>query len=128
MATAPVKMQELMETGDAVIARFRDMLREETVTLEADGLIVCTGYTWRKEHPLLEGLAPWFQRSGDGGYKIERNYRVAADPAFAAGVFLQGFSEATHGASETVLSLLPIRAGDIVKSLLTAQAVRNYAL
>ncbi|HSG40418.1 MAG TPA: SidA/IucD/PvdA family monooxygenase [Thermoanaerobaculia bacterium] len=123
-----MEMQELMETGDAVIARFRDMLRDETVTLEADGLIVCTGYTWRKEHPLLEGLAPWFQRTGDGGYKIERNYQVAADPAFAAGVFLQGFSEATHGASETVLSLLPIRAGDIVKSLLTAQAVRNYAL
>lgn len=124
-----MEMEELMETGGAVIARFRDLLREETVTLEADGLIVCTGYTWRKEHPLLAGLAPWFRCDVNGGYKIERDYRVATDPSFAAGVFLQGFSEATHGASETVLSLLPIRAGDILKSLLNArEAVRNYAL
>jgi L-ornithine N5-monooxygenase len=124
-----MEMEELMETGDAVIARFRDLLREETVTLEADGLIVCTGYTWRKEHPLLAGLAPWFGRDGNGGYRIARDYRVTTDPSFAAGVYLQGFSEATHGASETVLSLLPIRAGDILKSLLNArEAVRNYAL
>lgn len=123
-----MEIQELMETGEAVIARFKDLLRDETVTLEADGMILCTGYTWRKEHPLLAELSPWFQRTADGGYQIERSYRVAADPAFGAGVFLQGFSEATHGASETVLSLLPIRAGDIVKSLLAAQAVRNYAL
>ncbi|HEX6901435.1 MAG TPA: SidA/IucD/PvdA family monooxygenase [Thermoanaerobaculia bacterium] len=122
-------LEELMETGDAVIARFRDLLRDETVTLEADGLIVCTGYTWRRQHPLLENLAPWFGRDGAGGYRIERDYRVATDPSFAAGVYLQGFSEQTHGASETVLSLLPIRAGDILKSLLNAQsAVRNYAL
>lgn len=124
-----MKLEELLETGDAVIARFRDLLRDETVTLEADGLIVCTGYTWRRQHPLLEGLAPWFGRDGAGGYRIGRDYRVATDPSFAAGVYLQGFSEQTHGASETVLSLLPIRAGDILKSLLNAQeAVRNYAL
>ncbi len=125
-----MKLEELLETGDAVIARFRDLLREETVTLEADGLIVCTGYTWRRQHPLLESLAPWLGRDGaDAGYKIERDYRAATDPSFAAGVYLQGFSEQTHGASETVLSLLPIRAGDILKSLLNArEAVRNYAL
>lgn len=123
-----MKLEELLETGDAVIARFRDLLREETVTLEADGLIVCTGYTWRRQHPLLENLAPWFGCDG-AGYRIGRDYRVATDPSFAAGVYLQGFSEQTHGASETVLSLLPIRAGDILKSLLNAQsAVRNYAL
>lgn len=124
-----MELEELMETGGAVIARFRDLLREETVTLEADGLILCTGYTWRRQHPLLEGLAPWFQCDANGGYRIARDYRVVTDPSFAAGVFLQGFSEATHGASETVLSLLPIRAGDILKSLLNAQAaVRDYAL
>ena len=126
-----LKLEEILETGDAVIARFRDLMHDETVTLEADGMVLCTGYTWRKEHPLLDRLAPWLGQAGEGGYKVGRDYRVAADPALEAGVFLQGFAEGTHGASETVLSLLPIRAGDIVKSLLARSvertAVESYA-
>jgi L-ornithine N5-oxygenase len=126
-----LQLESLLETGGAVIARFRDLLRDEDVTLEADGLIVCTGYTWRKRHPLLAELAPFLHRDGDGGYRVERAYRLAAEPPLTAGVFVQGFAEETHGASETVLSLLPIRAGDIVNTLLAArarQAVENYAL
>jgi L-ornithine N5-oxygenase len=126
-----LKLEETLETGDAVIARFRDLMHDETVTLEADGMILCTGYAWRKEHPLLDGLAPWLRQAEDGSYKIGRDYRAVADPAFTPGVFLQGFAEGTHGASETVLSLLPIRAGDIVKSLLAPSveraAVESYA-
>jgi L-ornithine N5-monooxygenase len=126
-----LKLEDILDTGDGVIARFLDVLHDEQVTLEADGMILCTGYTWRKNHPLLHGLAPWLQCNRDGGYRIERDYRVATGPSFAPGVFLQGFAEETHGASEPVLSLLPIRAGDIVKSLLasrgTREAVGNYA-
>jgi L-ornithine N5-oxygenase len=127
-----LQIEDILETGGAVIARFRDLMREETVTLEADGLILCTGYTWRKEHPLLANLAPWLHCEGDGGYRIGRDYRLVPHPALAAGVFLQGFAEQTHGASETVLSLLPVRAGDILKSLLASlgarETVENYAL
>ncbi|HSU83784.1 MAG TPA: SidA/IucD/PvdA family monooxygenase, partial [Thermoanaerobaculia bacterium] len=122
-------LESLLETGGAVIARFRDLLRDREVTLEADGLIVCTGYTWRKQHPLLQDLASYLARDGKAGYKVERSYRLAADPKLAAGVFLQGFSEETHGASETVLSLLPVRAGDIVHNLLSARkAVESYTI
>jgi L-ornithine N5-oxygenase len=115
-------LEELAPAPDAVRARYRDLLRDREVVLEADGLILCTGYTWRKEHPLLSELAPWFERDASGGYHILRDYRVASGDSFAPGVFLQGFAEGTHGASETVLSLLPIRAGDILASLLARRA------
>ena len=59
-----LKLEDILETGDGVIARFLDVLRDETVTLEADGMILCTGYTWRKNHPLLHGLAPWLRCDG----------------------------------------------------------------
>jgi L-ornithine N5-oxygenase len=122
-------LESLLETGGAVIARFKDLLHDREVTMEADGLVVCTGYTWRKQHPLLHDLAPYLTRDGKDGYKVERHYRLAADPKLAAGVFLQGFAEETHGASETVLSLLPVRAGDIVSTLLTARAaVESYTV
>jgi L-ornithine N5-monooxygenase len=124
-----LNLEEVLETGGAVIARFQDVLRDETVTLEADGMVLCTGYAWRKDHPLLRRLQPWLACDGEGTYQIERDYRVAAGPSFAPGVFLQGFAEETHGASEPVLSLLPVRAGDIVRSLLAARAaVGNFAL
>ena len=119
----------LFRSGGAVIARFKDLLHDREVMMEADGLIVCTGYTWRKQHPLLQDLAPYLARDAKGSYQVGRNYRLGADPALAAGVFLQGFAEETHGASETVLSLLPVRAGDIVRNLLSARAaVESYTI
>ena len=118
-------LRELAETAAGVTARFRDLLYDREVVLAADGVILCTGYAWRKEHPLLAELAPWFERDGAGGYRLLRDYRVASDPDFAPGVFLQGFGEGTHGASETVLSLLPVRAGDILASLLSSLQARE---
>lgn len=108
--------------GDAVVARFEDLIRDREKALECDGLLLCTGFRWDKEHPLLEELAPWFETGSDGGYRVLRDYRLAGRPGFAPGVYLQGYCEATHGISETVLSLLAIRAQDIVESVLARRA------
>lgn len=109
------------EREGAVHARFRDLVRGRESTLECDGLLLCTGYRWDKEHPLLEELAPWIE-SDAGGYRVLREYRLAGRPGLRAGVYLQGYCESTHGISETVLSLLPVRAQDILRSLLEERA------
>jgi len=126
-----LELEQLLETDDVVMTRFRDLTTNEIVTMKADGVLMCTGYDWRLEHPLLHDLSPSIERNDDGEYKVERSYRVATEPSFEAGIFLQGFAEATHGVTETVLSLLSVRAGDIVKSILESQtaehSVANYA-
>jgi L-ornithine N5-oxygenase len=119
-----LELESLLEGDDAVVARFRDRARDEAVTLKADGLILCTGYTWHHEHPLLASSAPFIKRA-NGRYQIDRNYRLVTEPAFRAGIFMQGFAEPTHGASETVLSLTSVRAGDIVKSLTSQASARD---
>lgn len=43
---------------------------------------------------------------------------MRATPALKAGVFVQGFSEANHGLSDTLLSVLPARAWEISEALL----------
>lgn len=125
-------LEELAETEGVVMARFRDLLKDQDVFLEADGLILCTGYRWPREHPLLDGLSGYIQKGGSNEYKIERDYRLTTTASFSPGIFLQGFAEGTHGASETVLSLVAIRAGDILKSLLARfeerAAIENYAV
>lgn len=103
---------------EAVIARFEHLIQDREEALECDGLVVCTGFRWDKEHPLLDELAPWLETDSDGGYRVLREYRLEGGPGFAPGVYLQGYCEATHGISETVLSLLAVRARDVLESIL----------
>lgn len=110
--------------GAPVVARFQDLIHETPEDVECDGLVLCSGYRWDKEHPLLEDLAPWLATDALGGWAVGRDYRLEGRPGFSPGVYLQGFCEATHGISETVLSLLPVRAQEIVDSLLVARAGR----
>lgn len=48
-------------------------------------------------------------------------------PGFLPGAYVQGRAESTHGVSETVLSLMPIRAGEISQSILAAAGARCAA-
>jgi L-ornithine N5-oxygenase len=112
----------LEERPGSVVARFEHLIAEQPLQIEADAVVVATGYSWKREHPLLTALSSYIVRTPKGAYKIERDYRLATEPGFLPRLYLQGFAEDTHGASEPVLSLLPIRAGDIVKSLSAAAA------
>jgi L-ornithine N5-monooxygenase len=123
--------QELVaveERDGAVRLRFRDRIRGHEREVEADGVVLCTGYRWDKEHPLLDDLSPWLVTDGDGGYRPLRDYRLESTGGLAPGVYLQGYCEESHGISETVLSLLPVRAQDILRSLLARAAERPEAL
>lgn len=115
-----LELRRVSETPQSVVAEFFDLLREEVVRIEADALILGTGYAWRKEHPLLAQIAPYLVTGSDGRYRVLRDYRLASEPGFAPKVFVPGFAEESHGAAEPVMSLLPIRAGDILRSLLGA--------
>jgi L-ornithine N5-oxygenase len=110
------------EGAAAATARFFDLLRDRPMALEADAVVLATGFDWQREHPLLAAISGFLAHDGSGGYRIGRDYRVAAIPGFAPRVYLQGCSETTHGASETVLSLMPIRAASIVESILAAES------
>lgn len=115
-----LQLTALTERPESVVAHFEHLLAEQPLQIEADAVVVATGYTWKREHPLLASLAPYIVRSPKGSYKIERDYRLATEPLFRPRLYLQGFAEDTHGSSEPVLSLLPVRAGDIVKSMSAA--------
>jgi L-ornithine N5-oxygenase len=43
-------------------------------------------------------------------------------PDIAAGCYLQGTNEATHGMADSLISVLAVRAGEIVNDLLTHRA------
>ena len=110
------------ERDGEVVLRLRDRIDDQDRELRCDGLVLCTGYRWDNRHPLLDELAPWLGTDGKGDYRVLRDYSLEGRPGFAPGVYFQGYCEETHGISETVLSLLPVRAQDILRSLLKRSA------
>jgi len=101
------------EGESGVVLNFRDVVRDQTEIIEADGAVLATGFTRPKKPPLLDELAPYLHVDTSGRYEIERRYRVRTRSDFLPGLFLQGFCEDSHGLSDTLLSTLPLRSSGI---------------
>lgn len=91
--------------------------------LEVDALMVATGYQRDAHEQLLEqvrGLRP----AGQAVWTPGRDYRVELDGSKVsrhAGIWLQGCNEKTHGLSDSLLSILAVRGGEIVSSVFADQ-------
>ncbi|TRX75007.1 lysine N(6)-hydroxylase/L-ornithine N(5)-oxygenase family protein [Pseudomonas mangiferae] len=99
-------------TDRGVELTLRDLASGATVKRPYDAVILATGYERQAHRQLLEPLAPYLQE-----YQVGRDYRIQAVPGFQAAVYMQGFCQASHGLSDTLLSVLPIRAEEIAASL-----------
>ncbi|MBP5124750.1 lysine N(6)-hydroxylase/L-ornithine N(5)-oxygenase family protein [Pseudomonas protegens] len=77
-----------------------------------DAVVLATGYERQMHRQLLAPLQAYL-----GEFEVDRNYRLVTDERCKAGVYMQGFSQASHGLSDTLLSVLPIRAQEIADSL-----------
>lgn len=95
--------------------------KETTVTTEGYDLVVFgTGYRRNVHRQLLTSIEGLFE----GDCVIDRNYKVQfKDGAVArgCGIWLQGCNEATHGLSDSLLSILAVRGGKLVDSMFPEQ-------
>ncbi|KAI9036587.1 L-ornithine N5-oxygenase sida [Aspergillus affinis] len=92
-------------------------------TLEVDALMVATGY-FRNAHEQLLHNVQHLRPVGQEGWNPSRDYRVYLDPskvAEQAGIWLQGSNEKTHGLSDSLLSVLAARGGEMVSSIFGSQ-------
>ncbi|MFZ3280407.1 MULTISPECIES: lysine N(6)-hydroxylase/L-ornithine N(5)-oxygenase family protein [unclassified Pseudomonas] len=99
-------------TAEGIDLTLRDTATGETRTHRYDAIILATGYERVSHHQILEPLHEYV-----GNMAVSRDYRVKTDPRMTAGVYLQGFSQSSHGLSDTLLSVLPARAHEIAVSL-----------
>ena len=84
----------------------------ETSVSHYDAVILATGYERQMHRELLAPLEEYL-----GDFEVARDYRLVTDERCKAGIYIQGFSQASHGLSDTLLSVLPIRADEIAASL-----------
>lgn len=91
-------------------------------TLEADIVVFATGYRSRDPRQLLGTLAEHCPSDATGHPHIGRDYRLRTDPGTTAGVYVLGATEHSHGISSTLLSNVAVRAGELLRSIITAAA------
>lgn len=85
-----------------------------------DAVILATGYDRETPHAFLEPIRRYIR-----GTAVDRNYRLATSPAFRPQIHLQGYSESSHGLSDTLLSVLATRSQEIAESLLSTISRRE---
>jgi len=91
-------------------------------TLDVDLVIVASGYERNVHEDMLREVRHLMPGGDVLGkpWDVDRNYRVKFEDGAVspnAGVWLQGCNEKTHGLSDTLLSILAIRGGEMVESI-----------
>jgi lysine/ornithine N-monooxygenase len=114
------KRHEIVEVNsdaDGIHIDMTDLNTGQQITERYDAVVLATGYQRDQHRALLAPLAPYLR-----DLAVDRYYRVKSVPEFKPAIFLQGANEATHGLSDTLLSITAVRTGEIGDALLTAHA------
>ncbi|KAJ5102907.1 L-ornithine N(5)-monooxygenase [Penicillium argentinense] len=101
----------------------KDESAEGKEVLEVDAVMVATGYQRDAHEQLLEQVRS-LRPAGQAAWNPSRDYRVDLDASKVsadAGIWLQGCNEKTHGLSDSLLSILAVRGGEIVNSVFGEQ-------
>lgn len=95
-------------------------------TLNVNAVFAATGYMRTAHEDLLRPAE--HLRTGKE-WKVARNYRVQFEPGRVSensGVWLQGCNETTHGLSDSLLSILATRAGEVVESIFSSSLSSTF--
>ncbi|MCE7914534.1 MAG: ornithine monooxygenase [Nitrosomonas sp. PRO4] len=87
-----------------------------------DAVILATGYHRDHFKSLLTPLLPYFN-----DFTVNRQYRINSQPQFKPAIFLQGACEASHGLSDTLLSVTAVRTNEIAHALISAFNISKSA-
>jgi L-ornithine N5-oxygenase len=126
------KVTEVQDSHPAglrlTLQKVHSVKNEEPESLEVDAVIVATGYTRDAHEHLLEELKD-LNPNKSGEWHVRRNYKIDLDDTLVdqdAGIWLQGANERSHGISDTLLSILATRSGEIVDSIFGSRLKRNF--
>ncbi|MFJ6782789.1 lysine N(6)-hydroxylase/L-ornithine N(5)-oxygenase family protein [Streptomyces yangpuensis] len=112
------RLTDVRETAAGVRTTVQSLVTGEETRLDADVVVFATGYRPADPLGLLGDVAERCLRDDAGRVRVERDYRIATDPALRCGIYVQGGTEHTHGITSSLLSNTAVRVGEILDSLL----------
>ncbi|PAA00200.1 lysine N(6)-hydroxylase/L-ornithine N(5)-oxygenase family protein [Pseudomonas fragi] len=105
-------IESASEVDGRVQLQLRDLGTGSTEARRYDAVILATGYERRSHRELLAPLKDYLD-----DFQVDRDYQLLARPELETPVFIQGFSQQSHGLIDTLLSVLPARSGEIAAAL-----------
>ncbi|MFJ7775988.1 lysine N(6)-hydroxylase/L-ornithine N(5)-oxygenase family protein [Streptomyces yangpuensis] len=112
------RLTDVRETVGGVRTTVQSLVTGEETRLDADVVVFATGYRPADPLGLLGDVAERCLRDDAGRVRVQRDYRIATDPALRCGIYVQGGTEHTHGITSSLLSNTAVRVGEILDSLL----------
>jgi L-ornithine N5-monooxygenase len=105
------------QEGDEVVLTLTEQMTGRRAELRCDVVLLGTGF-----EPGMTRLARTIaDLAGVAEFAVSRAYRALLPPMVTAGCYLQGTNEESHGIADSLISVLAIRAGEIVQDILAAQ-------
>jgi L-ornithine N5-oxygenase len=111
------------EEDGEVVLELRDRKTGRVESYRCDLVLLGTGYDQRMP-AMVRSLA---DQVGLDRIDVNRRYRVNLGEDARANLYLQGFNEATHGISDSLLSVLAQRSHEITTDLLDRRSVAASA-
>ncbi|WP_221351690.1 lysine N(6)-hydroxylase/L-ornithine N(5)-oxygenase family protein [Streptomyces beigongshangae] len=108
----------VQDGGTGVTVRVRSQATGAEEEVAADAAVFATGYDEQDPLPLLGALGPNCARDAAGRLRVGRDYRLTVDGLRNAGIYVQGGTEHTHGITSSLLSMVAVRSGEILRSVL----------
>ncbi|THV71690.1 hydroxylase [Aureobasidium pullulans] len=107
-------------------AKFRRCKASTNESLDVDLVMIASGYRRDHHEQLMSKVRPMMPGGDKPGQKwtVNREYKVQFQEGAVSkdsGVWLQGCNEGTHGLSDSLLSVLAIRGGEMVQSMFGGQ-------
>jgi L-ornithine N5-oxygenase len=103
--------------GDDVVLSLIDRIGGLNDELRCDVVMLGTGFE-RRLPALVRNIA---ELVGVEQFLVSRAYRAIMPPGVTANCYLQGTNEESHGISDSLISVLAVRAGEIVTDMLASR-------
>ncbi|KAK5037482.1 hypothetical protein LTR13_004639 [Exophiala sideris] len=130
-STEVTEVADYKSTGGLLLTltNMNPLSDKATQKLPVDAIILATGYRRDAHVDMLKDCQP-INANRDGQWQAGRDYGVKLDPEHVeegVGIWLQGCNEETHGLSDSLLSILSTRSGELVGSIFGKElAINGY--
>lgn len=105
------------DEGDEIVLELTDWRTGAVKELGTDLVLLGTGFSTE-----MPAMVRHTAASLGLDISVTRDYRLVIDRPSTAALYLQGVNEATHGIADSLLSILAVRANDILQDILTHRA------
>lgn len=112
-----IQLEKVIESPQGNIGVFSNTNDKGETRLAFDGMFIATGYSYDSHLELLKPLQEYIEFDNNGNVEVDANYRAVTKSNFAPHIYLQGPNEHKHGLSDTLLSMMSIRADKIVSDM-----------